>query len=101
MGTPDFEIKFMATIGETMGEGIKWESEINTYTLLYTKETPNKDLLRAQGGVLNVLQKPIWEKTMHVHICRTDSNTPDVHLKLIQHCRSNICQYNFFKYREE
>ena len=34
---------------------------MDMYTLLYLKRITNKDLLKAQGTLLNVMRKPRWE----------------------------------------
>ena len=45
----------MVTREEGQGEAIDWEFGIDTYTLLYLKQTTNKDLLYRQGTLLTTL----------------------------------------------
>ena len=51
----DLENEFMVTREEGQGEAIDWEFGIDTYTLLYLKQTTNKDLLYRQGTLLTTL----------------------------------------------
>ena len=40
----------MVTRGEELGVGIGWEFETDMYTLLYLKQTINKDILYSTGN---------------------------------------------------
>ena len=46
----------MVKKGKLRGGGVNQEVGINIYTLLYTKEINNKDLLYSKGNLLNILQ---------------------------------------------
>ena len=46
----DLEDKFMVTRGEGWRGGIAWELGIDMYTLLYSKQITNKDLLHSTGN---------------------------------------------------
>ena len=46
----DFKNKLTVTKGERLYGGIKLKLGINTYTVLYIKQTTNKDLLYSTGN---------------------------------------------------
>ena len=47
-----------------MGEGIVRELGVDMYILLYLKWITNKNLLRAKGTLLNVMQWPRWDGSL-------------------------------------
>ena len=85
----------MVASGERPGERIVREFGMDMYTLLYVKWIINKDLLVAQGTLLNDMWKPEWEGLggrMDTYIYVWLSPFA-VHLKLSQHCSLDILQY--------
>ena len=91
----------MVTKGER-GGGINQEFGINIYTLLYTKQITNKDLLYSTGNytqylVITYKGKESEKEYMciYIYVCLyiyIYLNHFAVHLKLTQHCKSTILQ---------
>ena len=68
----DVENKLMVTRGEGEEE-INWEIGIDIYTLLYTKQVTNKDLLYSTGNstqysVMSYMEKNLKKEWIYVHV---------------------------------
>ena len=79
-------------------EGINEEVGINTYTLLYIKQIPNKDLLYSTGNYTQyfIIIYKGKESEKNRYICIYNNHFA-VHLKLTQYCKSTICQLKIIK----
>ena len=84
----DFKTELLVTKGKMLGEGIKWEVEIDIYTLLYMEWMSNKDLLSSTGkfaqySLVTYVGKESEKEWLYVYVlciseslcCTSETNT--------------------------